>query len=94
MRVAILSITTCQSTQIIIDYFLEKGYEIDSVIIENNFRKRYSKNEIEYRKKHDKFNRKTKKYSFIRRLAKRFWDMTPLYFRKFIQIVSPVSCAK
>ena len=86
MRVTIFAISTCQSTPIIIDYFLSKEYEIDSVIIERNFRKRYSKNEIEYRKKHDRFNRKTKKYPFLRRLARRFWDMTPLYFRKQIQL--------
>ncbi len=85
MKVAILSLTVCQPTETIIKYFLEKEYEIDSIIIENNYRKKYSKSEIEYRKKHDRFNRKTKKYSLIRRIARRFWDFIPIFIRKFIQ---------
>ncbi len=85
MKVAILSLTVCQSTEKVINYFSEKNFEVDSVIIENNFRKKFSKREVEYRKKHDKFNHKTKKYSFIRRLARRFWDLTPKFIQKFVQ---------
>lgn len=76
-RVAILSKTVCQKTEAIIKYFSEKKYPVDCVIIENNVRKKFSKREIEYRIKHDRFNRITKKYSFIRRLARRIWDFTP-----------------
>lgn len=85
MKIALLSTTVCQSSEIVIKYFQEKGYPIDCVIIENNFRKKYSKQEIEYRKTHDKFNRKTKKYSFPRRLAKSVWDFTPAFVQQFFQ---------
>ncbi len=85
MKVAILSTTICQPTEIIIKYFLEKGCEIDSVIIENNFRRKFSKREIEYRKTHDKFNFKTKKYSFPRRMARKTWDITPVFIKRFVQ---------
>jgi len=84
MKVSILSITICPATQIIIKYFQEKGFKIDSIIIENNFRKKFSDREKQYRIVHDKFNRKTKKYSLIRRIARRFWDYTPLLFKRFI----------
>lgn len=85
MRVAILSLTICQSTERIINFFLQNNYKIDSVIIENGFRKKFSEREVEYRKKHDKFNFKTKKYSFARRMARRLWDITPIFIQKFIQ---------
>jgi folate-dependent phosphoribosylglycinamide formyltransferase PurN len=85
MKVAVLSLTVCPATEAIIKYFNEKGFYIDCVIIEKNFRKKFSKSEIEYRKAHDKFNRKTKKYSFFRRLARRAWDFSPLWIKEFIQ---------
>lgn len=85
MNVAILSITACQPSQEVINYFIEKGYNIDSVIIENNFRSKFSKDEIEYRETRDQFNVKTRKYSFARRLARKVWDITPVFIRKFTQ---------
>lgn len=84
-KVGILSKTVCQSSETIIKYFSDKNYPIDCVIIENNYRKKYSKREIEYRKKHDKFNRKTKKYSLIRRLARRIWDLSPHSVKKNVE---------
>ena len=40
-KVSILSLTICPATQAVIEYFKEREYEIDSVIIEKNFRKKF-----------------------------------------------------
>lgn len=85
MKVAILSKTTCQPSEAVIRYFLEKGFAIDSVILEKNFRKKFSKNEIDYRQTRDKFNVITKKYSLARRLARKVWNITPIFIKKFTQ---------
>lgn len=84
-RIAILAQTVCQPTEKIIRYFSEKGYAIDAVIIETSCRQKFSEREIHYRRTHDKFNRKTKKYSFIRRSTKRLWDLMPFSLRCHIQ---------
>lgn len=85
MKVSVLSVTVCPATQSVIRYFNEKGFEIDSVIIENSYRKKFSLNERLYRETHDRFNRKTRKYSLIRRIARRLWDLLPHYLKRFIQ---------
>lgn len=84
MKVAILSKTVCQPTEKVIEFFLQNNFKIDSVIIEMSFRKKFSQREKEYRRKHDKFNFKTKKYPFVRRLARKLWDVTPIFIQKFI----------
>jgi len=84
MKVSILSKTVCPASQAIIEYFVKKEYRIDSVIIENNFRHKFSKRERQYRQTRDKFNRKTKKYSLVRRLARHFWNYVPTIIKKFI----------
>jgi folate-dependent phosphoribosylglycinamide formyltransferase PurN len=84
MKIAVLSLTVCQPTQRVIDFFLEKGLRPEIVIIEKAFRTRFSQNEKMYRNAHDRFNRKTRKYSFTRRLTRRIWDITPLPVRRFV----------
>jgi folate-dependent phosphoribosylglycinamide formyltransferase PurN len=84
MNIAILSKTICLTTQDIIDFFEIKDVIIDCVIIEKSFRHKFSISERNYRKAHDTYNRKTKKYPLIRRIARRLWDLLPQFIRKII----------
>ena len=84
MNIAILSKTICLSTQTLIDFFENKDVIIDCVIIEKKFRRKFSITEHNYRKAHDMFNRKTKKYPLIRRNMRRIWYILPLFFRRMI----------
>lgn len=69
----------------IIKHFKANDFSIDAVIIEKDIRKKFSKNEIIFREAHDKFNRKFKKYSLSRRLARRFWDnLVPKFIKNNI----------
>lgn len=83
MKIAILSTPVCPYTADIVKYFDANNFDIESVIIERDIRKKFSKNEIKFRKAHDKFNRKFKKYSLGRRTMRRIWD---ILVPKFIKI--------
>ena len=85
-KIAILSKTVCPSTQKLIQYFTQQNYDIDCVIIEKRFRRKFSKTERKYRHAHDKFNKKTRKYPFVRRMARRLWDITPVAVKKIVFI--------
>lgn len=85
MKVAIMSLSTCESSPAIIDYFIKEGFNIDCVIIEKSFRKKFSRREISYRKTHDRFNRITKKYSRTRRIARYLWDFIPVRLKAYMQ---------
>jgi folate-dependent phosphoribosylglycinamide formyltransferase PurN len=84
MKIAILAKTICLTTPKIIDFFENKDINIDCVIIEKSYRKKFSVSECKYRNAHDKYNRKSKKYPLIRRMARRLWDILPHIVRKMI----------
>lgn len=86
MKVAILSTPVCPYTVDIIKHFKANDFVIDAVIIEQDIRKKYSKNELIFRNAHDKFNRKFKKYSLSRRITRRVWDnLVPKFIKNYIQ---------
>ncbi len=85
MKIGILSKTICPATVNVIEYFESKGEKIEVVIIEKNYRKKFSENEISYRKAHDLFNRRTKKYSLPRRVVRRVWDIMPPFLHMYIE---------
>lgn len=87
MKISIFSQTICPNTNAIINYFNSKNVKIDSVIIEKDIRKKYSKSELKFRDAHDRINRKHKKYSLFRRSLKLVWDkLIPNFFKlKVIQ---------
>jgi len=86
MKIAVLADTTCMRTRDIITYFKTINREIDCVIIEKNYRKKFSASEKIYRTTHDKYNRKTKKYSLLRRTVRHIWDIAPISLKKQIII--------
>ena len=86
MKIAILAVTNCLRTSDIISYFKLNNLEIDCVVIEKNYRKKFSASEKIYRATHDKYNRESKKYSLIRRITRYAWDYTPIVLKKMIII--------
>lgn len=84
MKVAILSKTVCPPSRNVVNYFLGRGYPVSLIVVEKSFRKKFSKTEKLFQQAHDQFNRKTKKYGLLRRIARKIWDFIPIPIRKFV----------
>jgi len=90
MKIALLTTTICPKTIDALHYFKEKVIPVDLVIIENSFRAKFTEAEKIFRKNHDQYNRKFKKYGLVRRISRRLWDMFPLSLQRFIFLITGI----
>ena len=54
------------------------------VIIEKNYRLKFSESEMNYKKSHDRLKRANKNYPFITRMMKNCWDIVSRRAKKII----------
>lgn len=84
MKIALLSKAICEKTIQTIHFFNKNNIKIDLIIIETGFRINFSEPEKFFRKAHDLYNSRFKKYSLPRRLTKRVYDLMPMSLHKLI----------
>jgi folate-dependent phosphoribosylglycinamide formyltransferase PurN len=85
MKVAILAKSICLITPKIANHLKQNNIDIECVIIEKNYRKKYSKAEIQHREALDRLNKETNKYSLIRRMTKQIYKHFPTNIKARIE---------
>lgn len=89
-NLALITKVVCPTSIAIIKHFQANGYEIKLVVVEQNIRKKFSQNELNFRKAHDQFNKDFKKYGLGRRILRQLWDvLIPKSFKPLIEYHAP-----
>jgi len=86
MKIALLSKVVCPLSQKIIEYFESQNFPVHCVIIEKNYRRKFSERETRWKKARKMFYRKKRKYPSVRRIIRISWDLLPRRVKKFIYI--------
>jgi folate-dependent phosphoribosylglycinamide formyltransferase PurN len=86
MKIALLSKVVCPLSQKVIEYFEEQNIPVQCVIIEKNYRLKFSESEISWKKARNTFHRKKRNYPSFKWILKKCWYFLPRSVKKYIYI--------
>jgi folate-dependent phosphoribosylglycinamide formyltransferase PurN len=86
MKIALLSKVVCPLSQKLIEYFEEQNFPVHCVIIEKNYRLKFSESETNWKKARRKFYLRKRNYPSAKKRLKGCWELLPRQVRKFIYI--------
>jgi len=84
MRLALFSKTICSHSADLIDYLMNRGISIDLVVVEKQFRRKFSSKEIQFRRSHEAFFNQFQRGSFWSRLSRNVRTRLPVSWQAIL----------